>query len=236
MKRDLQHIKGAGECSSSKGKMWDEDGAAAAAGDMDELLAVLGYKVKSSDMADVANKLEQLEMVMGSAQEDGISQLSDSVHYNPSDLSGWVQSMLTELNCSTPSSTFDEPKQSRVVFNDDSEYDLRAIPGVAAYPPPPQPVSDPDSTRKRLKTGSTGSPVPGSSALTVPDSSTTRPVMVVDSQEAGVQLVHTLLACAEAIQQDNLKLADALVKHIGLLATSQAGSMRKVNSLNFKFN
>nr|QAT94459.1 RGL1 [Litchi chinensis] len=248
MKRDLQESCGGGggggcggssgnnnvkgECSSSKGKMWDEGG------DMDdELLAVLGYKVKSADMADVANKLEQLEMVMVSAQEDGISQLCDTVHYNPSDLSGWVQSMLSELNCS---STFDEPKpdfqppphqqqrqqqmvtsQSRGVFNDDSEYDLRAIPGVAAYPPQ-QADSDSDTTRKRIKTGS-GS---GSSPLSVSES--TRPVMVVDSQAAGVQLVHTLMACAEAIQQDNLKLADALVKHIGLLATSQAGSMRKV--------
>ncbi|BAT95204.1 hypothetical protein VIGAN_08188200 [Vigna angularis var. angularis] len=45
---------------------------------MDELLAALGYKVRASDMADVAQK--QLEMVMGSAQEDGISHLaSDTV-------------------------------------------------------------------------------------------------------------------------------------------------------------
>ncbi|KAL7588960.1 hypothetical protein Lser_V15G40619 [Lactuca serriola] len=32
---------------------------------MDELLEVLGYKVRLMDMADVAKKLEQLEMVMG---------------------------------------------------------------------------------------------------------------------------------------------------------------------------
>ena len=37
-------------------------------------------------------------------------------------------------------------------------------------------------------------------------------VVLVDSQEAGVRLVHTLMACAEAVQQDNLKLADKLVK------------------------
>jgi hypothetical protein len=30
--------------------------------EVDELLAALGYKVRSSDMADVAQKLEQLEM------------------------------------------------------------------------------------------------------------------------------------------------------------------------------
>ncbi|KAM1294214.1 hypothetical protein ACFX13_014595 [Malus domestica] len=48
---------------------------------MDELLAVLGYKVRSDDITDVAEKLEQLEMVRNSAQEDGISQLFDTVHY-----------------------------------------------------------------------------------------------------------------------------------------------------------
>ncbi|KAK6916527.1 Transcriptional factor DELLA, N-terminal [Dillenia turbinata] len=38
-------------------------------------------------MADVAQKLEELEMVMGSAQEDGLSHLdSDTVHYDPSDI------------------------------------------------------------------------------------------------------------------------------------------------------
>ncbi|KAF3443605.1 hypothetical protein FNV43_RR13293 [Rhamnella rubrinervis] len=77
------------ECSSfcAKSKLWEEEQQAGAGAGMDELLAVLGYKVRSSDMVDVAQKLEQLEMVMGSAQEDGISQLSDTVHYNPSDLS-----------------------------------------------------------------------------------------------------------------------------------------------------
>ncbi|CAN1122718.1 DELLA protein GAI [Linum perenne] len=178
---------------------------------MDELLAVLGYKVRASDMADVAQKLEQLEMVMGTAQDDGISHLgSDTVHYNPSDLSAWVDSMLSELN-NTPSS---QSRQS-TIFRDDSEYDLRAIPGVAAFP---QAESEIDNSRKRMKTSA------GSSLTAEP----TRPVVLIDSQEAGVRLVHTLLACAEAVQQDNVKLADALVKHTGLLAASQTGSMRKV--------
>ncbi|KAL5743455.1 hypothetical protein ACOSQ2_026571 [Xanthoceras sorbifolium] len=253
MKRDLQKSSGGSGgsgrssnakagCSSNKGKMWEEEQDG---GGMDELLAVLGYKVKASDMADVAHKLEQLEMVMGSAQEDGISHLGDTVHYNPSDLSGWVQSMLSELNCNSGfdfenqhlqdpsaesvssivySNEQQQHKQQMIrnqsrVYNDDSEYDLRAIPGVAAYP---QADSERETSRKRMKTSiESGSP---SGAV----SESTRTVMVVDSQEAGVQLVHTLMACAEAIQQENLKLADALVKHIGLLAASQAGAMRKV--------
>ncbi|XWS75572.1 hypothetical protein CRYUN_Cryun01aG0102000 [Craigia yunnanensis] len=275
MKRDHREICGAtgygsgskAESSSignpNKGK-WQEDQEA---GGMDELLAVLGYKVRSSDMADVAQKLEQLEMVMGTAQEDGISHLScDTIHYNPSDLSGWVQSMLTELNNPAtanldpvlvnsdsnspilgqinPSDPSKAQNQQQIVssnqsqiYNDDSEYDLRAIPGVAAYPPPKS-ESDSESTRKRMKTsigspgstgyGSSSSPPQGIRVSGAVTESSTRPVVLIDSQETGVRLVHTLMACAEAVQQDNLKLADALVKHIGLLAASQAGAMRKV--------
>ncbi|KAE8673175.1 DELLA protein GAI [Hibiscus syriacus] len=228
MKRDHREISGttdysSGSCSradsssignSIKGKVREEDQDADG---MDELLAVLGYKVRSSDMADVAQKLEMLEMVMGTAQEDGIYHLSsDTVHYIPSDL-----------------------PESNSVFNDDSEYDLRAIPGVAAYPPP---KSDPDSesSQKLVKTsmsssGSDGygssSSFPSPQANGIPGAVTefsTLSVVLVDSQESGVRLVHTLMACAEAAQQDNLKLADALVKHIGLLTASQTGSMRKV--------
>ncbi|XP_022771929.1 DELLA protein GAI-like [Durio zibethinus] len=278
MKRKHQEICGATGCGSgsgskaesssigntNRGKIWEEDQDA---GGMDELLAVLGYKVRSSDMADVAQKLEQLEMVMGTAQEDGISHLSsDTIHYNPSDLSGWVQSMLTELN--NPATENLDPvmansdsnssilgqinhsghskpqHQQQIVssiqsqvYNDDSEYDLRAIPGIAAYPPPKS-ESDSESTRKRMKTsiGSSGSTGYGSSSSSpqgigvsgAVTESSTRPVVLIDSQETGVRLVHTLMACAEAVQQDNLKLADALVNHIGLLAVSQAGAMRKV--------
>ncbi|CAN1122711.1 DELLA protein GAI [Linum perenne] len=219
--------------AEGKGKLWEEEQDA---GGMDELLAVLGYKVRASDMADVAQKLEQLEMVMGTAQDDGISHLgSDTVHYNPSDLSAWVDSMLSELN-NTPSAALDSTSlvsggaggsssmdfssasQSRqsTIFRDDSEYDLRAIPGVAAFP---QAESEIDNSRKRMKTsaGSSNSAPSSSSAITAGSSSvalTAEPTR--------------LLACAEAVQQDNVKLADALVKHTGLLAASQTGSMRKV--------
>ncbi|KAJ1387095.1 Transcriptional factor DELLA, N-terminal [Sesbania bispinosa] len=248
-----------GECSSmpnGKAKMWEDehDSGATAGGGMDELLAALGYKVRSSDMADVAQKLEQLEMVMGSAQEDGISHLaSDTVHYDPTDLYSWVQNMITELNPAPldPSSLLENPQindsldpssilnnNSSRVFNDDSEYDLRAIPGIAAYPQQQQNQTNNNEEiepgNKRLKTwgmespDSVVSPPPTqAAAAAAPAPEPTRPVVLVDSQETGVRLVHTMMACAEAIQQENLKLADTLVKHIGLLAASQAGAMRK---------
>ncbi|XP_027336195.1 DELLA protein GAI-like isoform X4 [Abrus precatorius] len=223
MKREQQERCGGGggygmkessSMSSGKGKkMWEEEQQ----GGNDELLAALGYKVRSSDMADVAQKLELLDMVMGSAQEEGISHLaSDTVHYDPADLSSWVQSMLNELN--------PDPSSS-------SEYDLRAIPGIAAYPPQnnhTKTETETETGNKRFKASPIESPesVPPAGTL----SESTRPVVLVDSQVTGVRLVHTILACAEAVQQENLKLADTLVKHIGLLAASQAGAMRKVAS------
>ncbi|KAF9683901.1 hypothetical protein SADUNF_Sadunf04G0062200 [Salix dunnii] len=273
MKRDHQETIGKkAESSSSsvdtgKGKSWFEDDQDAGGG-MDELLAVLGYKIKSSDMADVAQKLEQLEMVLGS--EDGISHLaSDTVHYNPSDLSGWVQSMLSECN-NLPSTDLDSSfllssnrdsllgqppaitsldfssNSHSKVFTDDSEYDLRAIPGVAAFP---QQEFDRSNDRKRMKLtpiGSNIAPAPSANSLQSPTASSTsssspqamavsgtlseptRPIVLIDSQETGVRLVHTLLACAKETQEENLELADALVKRIGLLAASQTGAMRKV--------
>ncbi|KAF7807924.1 DELLA protein GAIP-B-like [Senna tora] len=55
--------------SSRKLKLWEEESGA-----MDELLAVLGYKVRSSNMVEVAQKLKQLEEAIGNAH-NGISQL-----------------------------------------------------------------------------------------------------------------------------------------------------------------
>ncbi|KAH6799412.1 GRAS family transcription factor family protein [Perilla frutescens var. frutescens] len=165
-------------------------------GGMDELFAVLGYKVKSSDMADVAEKLGQLEMAMGCATEGGAPVISDdTVHINPSDLSGWVDSMLMISNQIGSSAA---PTTTAKFIRDD---DLRAIPGGAMF---------------------------SKNELFLENSAAARPVVLVDSQEAGVRLLQCLMACAEAVQQDNLKLADALVKHVGVLAVSQVGAMRKV--------
>ena len=56
-------------------------------GGMDKLLAVLGCQVRASDMAEVAQKLELLEDLMGNAQGDGLSHLATkTIHYNPSNL------------------------------------------------------------------------------------------------------------------------------------------------------
>nr|QFR35726.1 DELLA protein DWARF8 [Chandrasekharania keralensis] len=281
MKREYQDAGGSGGgMGSSKDKMM-----AAAAGeqeeDVDELLAALGYKVRSSDMADVAQKLEQLEMAMGmgavggasATADDGfVSHLAtDTVHYNPSDLSSWVESMLSEINAPPPplppappaprltstSSTvtsgaaagagyFDLPA---AVDSSSSTYALKPIPSPVAASADMSTDSAREPKRMRTGGGSTSSSSSSSSSL---DGGRTRssvveaappamqapaaaaangpavPVVVVDTQEAGIRLVHALLACAEAVQQENFSAAEALVKQIPMLASSQGGAMRKV--------
>lgn len=66
--------------------------------DVDILLADAGYSVKAADLAHVAQRLEQLESLCASQDAGVLSQLSsDVVHYNPSDLAGWIECMIGEL-------------------------------------------------------------------------------------------------------------------------------------------
>ncbi|GAB2279899.1 hypothetical protein Dimus_014535, partial [Dionaea muscipula] len=249
MKREHPETKEDGCSSKCPKSMWD-DGDQGNSG-MDELLAVLGYKVKSSEMADVAQKLEQLEMAMGTVQDDGISHLScDTIHYNPSDISGWLESMLSEINTdpiTTSSSIHGNPipghhQSSSIasassvacaphprIFEDNSEYDLRLIPGIAAYNPSDSTTVYSNKRTKHHDNPQISGPSVNSAArVTGSEPEPTRPLVLFDSQDTGVRLVHTLMACAEAVHSDNLKLADTFLKQIGLLAVSQVGAMRKV--------
>ncbi|GAU44521.1 hypothetical protein TSUD_82270 [Trifolium subterraneum] len=211
MKREHKQEHEDATMSSKSEICWEDDGG------MDELLAVVGYKVKSSDMAEVAQKLEQLEQAMngGNFQDQDEStiaqQLSnDTVHYNPSDISNWLQTML---------SNFDP--QPNPTVSSSSDNDLNAIPGKAIYANTVVPVSQDDDNDNHF---------PSPKRVKRSDSTeSTRPVvMVVETQEKGIRLVHTLMACAEAVEQNNLTVAEALVKQIGYLAVSQEGAMRKV--------
>nr|QDL88609.1 DOGAI isoform X1 [Cymbidium goeringii] len=225
----------------SKGKMMTMEETEAG---MDEQLAALGYKVRSSDMANVAQKLEQLDMAMGSsaAQEDALlSHLSsETVHYNPSDISNWLENMLSELSAPPISMTTvtHDPNSFGFGFPSgnmfpsftntvDHTYYLRSEPQVEGRP----------KNWKRMKTSSsssssfrTGAPVIESipAIAVTKEVSSTNSVVMVDSQETGIRLVHALLACAESLQQENYKTADAILKQISILASSQAGAMRKV--------
>ncbi|KAM7509448.1 hypothetical protein LguiA_019901 [Lonicera macranthoides] len=61
---------GSASAALGKSKMWPEESHHDAG--LHELLAAVGYKVRSSDMADVAQKLKQLEEVMDKTQEEGV--------------------------------------------------------------------------------------------------------------------------------------------------------------------
>ncbi|MCO5568861.1 hypothetical protein L7F22_022563 [Adiantum nelumboides] len=66
--------------------------------EIEGLLADAGYNVKASDLALVAQRLEQLETLCASQDTGVLSHLSaEAVHYNPSDMASWVECMIEEL-------------------------------------------------------------------------------------------------------------------------------------------
>lgn len=189
------------EEAHSMGKKLEDD-------NMDEFLSALGYKVRSSDMADVAQKLEQLEVVLSSDDVLVSNALNDTVHYNPSDLSSWAETMLSELNYYPPSPDLNPT----LMYNPRSEDDECCS------------TTTTTNNNKRIRRL-------GPWCCDSLSSESTRPAVMLGvdySQETGVRLVQALVACAEAVQQENPILADALVKRVASLAASQAGAMGKV--------
>lgn len=295
---------------------------------VDMELASMGYSVKSSELAQVAHKLEQLEMMMCNGQEDGIiSHLSsEAVHYNPSDLGGWIESMLSELHAPVPppadqpfqfpqAAAADQSSTAREASNsvpesststskgarsmqdeheqqyrvngsgvglfeppevlDRSEFQLHGYPGNGGLrdngidrmfgnygglfsqvldlsdllvddpdvlPEPPQEASpstlllqsssnsslEVQSGREHLDEDVTGREQKRYRVYDpeLPE----RPVVVMgaDPHESGVRLVHTLMACAEAVQRSNFAIAREMVKEVRILASAQGGAMSKV--------
>ncbi|KAJ4975469.1 hypothetical protein NE237_000575 [Protea cynaroides] len=106
------------------------------------------------------------------------------------------------------------------------DYDLRAIPGTTILAPT-EASSSLHRENKRMKPTSTTSTssasaiVSSSSVAAAPVEVTpiksARPVLLVDSQENGIRLIHGLMACALAVEHDNLKLAEAPVQQIQIL-------------------
>lgn len=260
MKRSHQGVVAAGDArsggcgassssSSAKAKhanKEEEDLKLVQDGGEDVLLAALGYKVRSSSMADVAQKLEQLEMAMvigsggfsggflnGGSSFPGVGVVdntntnndcsvlahlaSESVHRNPSDLNSWLDNMLSEIHVPNlpPSSQSQSPGPSECDF----ATGLSVIDDLTAIIPV-------DSRKKKRMKTSTTSPI---STAVIPQQLQQMPVVLVEeSQATGIRLIHALLSCADAAQQENYLLAESLIKQITLLTTSQGGAMRKV--------
>ncbi|MED6173429.1 hypothetical protein PIB30_059247 [Stylosanthes scabra] len=184
---------------------------------MDDLLAAIGYnKVRSNDgMADVPQKLDhqlQTAAMMGNnvnARQDGTSSNNVAsndavVHYNdPNDVFNWDQTMLTNTN-NQNDTTITNSMPFTQILEDPLQYHI--LNGNSA--------TDFRAVTETVKPQGE------------PHAVLTRPSGVIE--DTGVRLVHALMACAEAIQEGNLDLADVLVRHASLLASQQGGAMRKV--------
>ncbi|XP_055960356.1 DELLA protein GAIP-B-like [Mercurialis annua] len=134
------------------------------------------------------------------------------------------------ISSATASSTnFTEYTQSYPVDSFSSNGESKGSEPSCTYPPyppmsTPSPVVVPDSRKF-----SVGSLLARVMSFPSPPMPTTSPAVAADSQKKGAgSLVDMLMECAEAIQENNLTLAESLAKRIGFLAVFQAGSMRKV--------
>ncbi|XP_020578006.1 DELLA protein RHT-1-like [Phalaenopsis equestris] len=79
--------------------------------EIDGLLAGVGYAIRPSDLSHVAERLEKFDSAMIAAAAAGLPPeflCSDAVHYNPSDLASWVDSM-SMLTSLFPSPTHPAP-------------------------------------------------------------------------------------------------------------------------------
>ncbi|KAL4296104.1 hypothetical protein GQ457_12G023550 [Hibiscus cannabinus] len=87
----------AGSCSGSSSSSKPPPPPLPLQQDIDGLLAVAGYKIRSSELQQVAQRIERLETAMGNSPADFSQLASDAILYNPSDLAAWVDSLLSEF-------------------------------------------------------------------------------------------------------------------------------------------
>ncbi|CAN0900829.1 DELLA protein 2 [Linum grandiflorum] len=164
--------------------------------EIDGLLAGAGYKVRSSDLRHVAQRLERLETAMLNSPSQHLSLLaSDAVLYNPSDLSSWVDTLLSELNQSQsfpslPSDLSDLISNPTAIDSTSPWIDPIQSPAQQEQQQPPQ--------------------------LTVGTA--------VVEEDSGIRLVHMLMTCAEYVQRGELALAGSLIQDMqGLLTRVNTG-------------
>ncbi|GLT28950.1 hypothetical protein SLA2020_038500 [Shorea laevis] len=174
---------GSGNSSSSSSKHPQAD--------IDGLLAGAGYKVRSSELTQVAQRLERLETAMVNSPTDFTQLASDAVHYNPSDLASWVDSLLSEFT-HTSSLPADgpgflvDPWVNQTVVNS-SWNDQRA-------PQIPQNVCFEQNQNHQVT------------------------VVTAMEEDSGIRLVHLMMTCAESVQRGDLRMATSFIEDMqGLL-------------------
>ncbi|KAL6974323.1 hypothetical protein U1Q18_028504 [Sarracenia purpurea var. burkii] len=170
---------------------------------VDGLLAGAGYKVRSSELRQVAQRLERLETVMVNAPLEISHLADDAVHHNPSDLASWVDSLLSELNQPVPIlGHADLPEFS----------DLGYAAAADIGRPPFNPTVDTSAwTEQRA-------------AEEHSDITQQLPVVTAMEEDSGIRLVHVLMTCADSVQRGDFSLAAALIDQMqGLLTHVNSG-------------
>lgn len=166
--------------------------------EIDGLLAGAGYKVRSSDLRHVAQRLERLETVMSvNSPTVDISQLaSDAVHYNPSDIGSWVDSLLSEFSF-PPSLSSDLPDFPDLI---NGAFALNQTAGNEFWPNNATPQLHQNIALHNQN----------------PHQLT---VVTAMEEDSGIRLVHALVTCAESIQRGDLALAGSLIENMQSLLT-----------------
>ncbi|KAK8550232.1 hypothetical protein V6N13_118751 [Hibiscus sabdariffa] len=159
--------------------------------EIDGLLAGAGYKVRSSELRKVAQRLERLETAMVNSPADFSQLASDTIHYNPSDLASWVDSLLSEFaqppTC--PSEFVMDPVTNQTVVNDA---------WTTTEPNMPQVHQNISYEQQSLNNQLT--------------------VVTAMEEDSGIRLVHMLMTCAECIQRGDFPLATSFLEDMqGLL-------------------
>ncbi|XP_030475994.2 protein SLENDER RICE1-LIKE 1-like [Syzygium oleosum] len=172
--------------------------------DLDGLLAGAGYKVRSSELHHVAQRLERLETAMVNSASHIPHLASDAVHYNPSDLVSWLDFILSELPSSSsplPSSGFPDPPYPTASLLGCGWLDL---PSCAPHPHP-----HPHQHHHHQ------------SVLVVPQQQPQQQqqltVVTALEEDSGIQLVHALMTCAESVERGDSSLAASLVEEMQAL-------------------
>ncbi|XP_022730215.1 DELLA protein SLR1-like [Durio zibethinus] len=159
--------------------------------DIDGLLAGAGYKVRSSELLQVAQRLERLENAMGNSPADFSQLATDAIHYNPSDLGSWVDSLLSEFvqPSTCPSEVIMDPVPNQAVVSNA---------WTTAEPQNPQVHQNICYEQQSLNNQLT--------------------VVTATEEDSGIRLVHMLMTCADCVQRGDLSLATSLIDDMkGLL-------------------
>lgn len=98
--------------------------------DIDGLLAGCGYKVRPSELPQMAQNIERLQHVFENSPSDDISQLaSDTILYDPSDMGSCLDTLLSEFVDQTMPLPYDQPDLT-VNQNQQQQLQLTLVPSV----------------------------------------------------------------------------------------------------------